>query len=93
VPLPGAVDGFDEDPTERLASAPYQEAVDAYMVAEVLPYVPHAWVDRSKTKIGYEIPITRHFYQYIPPRPLEEIDAEIRALEEEIQRLLGEVVA
>ena len=91
VPLPGPVEGFDEDPTERLASPPYRAAVDAYMAAEVLPFVPDAWVDHAKTKIGYEIPLTRQFYRYVPPRPLEEIDAEIRALEEEIQRLLREV--
>ena len=40
------------------------------MAAEVLPYVPDAWVDHDKTKIGYEIPLTRHFYKYVPPRPL-----------------------
>jgi type I restriction enzyme M protein len=56
------------------------------MTAEVLPFVQDAWVDHAKTKIGYEVPLTRHFYRYIPPRPLEEIDAEIKALEEEIQR-------
>ena len=52
-----------------------------------------AWVDRAKTKLGYEIPLTRHFYTYVPPRPLEEIDSEIRQLEEEIQELLREVTA
>jgi type I restriction enzyme M protein len=61
------------------------------MVAEVLPYVPDAWIDHTKTKIGYEIPLTRHFYKYVPPRPLAEIDAEIRQLESEIQTLLDEV--
>lgn len=91
VPLPGPVDGYDADPTERLASAPYRSAVDAYMAAEVLPFVDEAWVDHAKTKIGYEIPLTRLFYRYVPPRPLKEIDAEIQALEEEIQRLLREV--
>ena len=65
--------------------------INAYIEAEVLPYVPDAWVDHSKTKIGYEIPLTRHFYKYEPPRPLEEIDAEIKALEAEIQELLAEV--
>jgi type I restriction enzyme M protein len=61
------------------------------MEKEVLPYVPDAWVDYDKSKIGYEIPLTRHFYVYKPPRPLEEIDAEIKGLEKEIQDLLAEV--
>jgi type I restriction enzyme M protein len=83
--------GFEPNPTDRLASTPYREAVEAYMAAEVIPYVPDAWVDHTKAKIGYEIPLTRQFYRYIPPRPLAEIDAEIKALEAEIQRLLREV--
>jgi type I restriction enzyme M protein len=91
VPLPPEPVTFEPDPSARLASEPYRRAVEEYMSAEVLPYVPDAWVDHGKTKIGYEIPLTRHFYRYVPPRPLEEIDAEIRALEEEIQELLGEV--
>jgi type I restriction enzyme M protein len=91
VPLMVPTAGVEPDPTERLASAPYRAAVDAYMAAEVLPYVPDAWVDHTKTKIGYEIPLTRQFYRYVPPRPLAEIDAEIKALEDEIQRLLREV--
>ena len=62
VPLPGPVEGYDEDPTERLATPPYRDAVDAYMAAEVLPYVPDAWVDHAKTKLGYEVPLTRHFF-------------------------------
>jgi type I restriction enzyme M protein len=93
IPLPGPIEGYDADPTERLASPPYRAAVDAYATAEVLPFLADAWVDHSKTKIGYEIPLTRQFYRYVPPRPLAEIDAEIRALEEEIQRLLREVTA
>jgi type I restriction enzyme M protein len=93
VPLPGPVERFDHDPTERLSSKRYREAVDTYMEAEVLPYVSDAWVDSTKTKIGYEIPLTRQFHQYVPRRPLEEIDAEILALEDEIQRLLREVTA
>jgi type I restriction enzyme M protein len=91
VPLPDEPVTFEPDPSERLASEPYRRAVEEYMQADVLPYVPDAWVDHSKTKLGYEIPLTRHFYRYVAPRPLEQIDAEIRALEEEIQRLLGEV--
>jgi len=91
VALPAPVDCFDEDASARLASPTYREAVTAYMASEVQPFVPDAWVDHSKAKIGYEIPITRHFYRYVPPRPLEEIDAEVQALESQIQQLLGEV--
>jgi type I restriction enzyme M protein len=93
VPLQGPVERYEDDPSERLASPPYRAAVQTYMAAEVLPFVTDAWVDHAKTKIGYEIPLSRQFYRYLPPRPLEEIDAEIRALEEEIQRLLREVTA
>ena len=89
MPLPAEPVEFEADPAERLANEAHRSAVEEYMEAEVLPYAPDAWVDHGKTKIGYEIPLTRHFYRYVPPRPLEEIDAEIRALEEEIQELLG----
>ena len=91
VPLPPVPLSFVDDPADRLATLVYRTAVDDYMRDEVLPYVPDAWVDHTRTKIGYEIPLTRHFYKYVPPRPLEEIDTEIKALEEEIQRLLAEV--
>ncbi|HEY7830998.1 MAG TPA: class I SAM-dependent DNA methyltransferase [Solirubrobacteraceae bacterium] len=91
VPLPSVPVSFVEDPTERFDTLTYRTTVDDYMREEVLPYVPDAWVDHEKTKIGYEIPLTRHFYKYVPPRPLEEIDAEIKALEDEIQRLLSQV--
>jgi type I restriction enzyme M protein len=93
VPLTGPVDGFNADPTDRLDSPPYRAAVDAYLAAEVLPFAPDSWVDHEKTKIGYEIPLARQFYHYLPPRPLEEIDAEIKELEEEIQALLRDVTA
>jgi type I restriction enzyme M protein len=53
--------------------------------------VADAWVDHSKTKLGYEIPFTREFYVYTPPRPLEEINTEIEELESEILELLREV--
>ncbi len=91
VPLPHISIKWEEDPTDRLASIEYRTAVEDYVTGEVLPYVPDAWVDHTKTKLGYEIPLTRHFYKYIPPRPLAEIDAEIKALEAEIQDLLREV--
>ena len=91
VPLPAMPVSFVEDPTERFGTLEYRTAVDDYMRNEVLPYVPDAWVDYSRTRTGYEIPVTRHFYKYVPPRPLSEIDVEIKALEDEIQRLLAEV--
>ena len=91
VPLPPGRVAYEADPSRRLASSEYRRAVDEYMAAEVLPWLPDAWVDHSKTRIGYEIPLTRHFYRYTPPRPLAEIDAEIKRLEEEIQELLAEV--
>jgi type I restriction enzyme M protein len=90
ISLPDQAVTFDEDPTERLADEIHQQAVHDYMDTEVLPYVADAWVDRTKTKLGYEIPLTRHFYTYTPPRPLTEIDAEIAALEAEIRPLLEE---
>jgi type I restriction enzyme M protein len=72
-------------------NVPLDEEISNYFAREVNPHVPDAWIDRSKTKIGYEIPFTRHFYVYTPPRPLAEIDAELRDLESQIQKLLGEV--
>nr|WP_202896986.1 class I SAM-dependent DNA methyltransferase [Actinopolymorpha pittospori] len=72
-------------------NVPLGEDIDDYMQREVLLHVPDAWVDHSKTKVGYEIPFTRHFYKYIPPRPLQEIDAELKDLEAQIQGLLSEV--
>jgi type I restriction enzyme M protein len=91
VPLPAVPVSFVEDPSERFDTLAYRTEVHDYVREEVLPYVPDAWVDHDKTKIGYEIPLTRHFYKYVPPRPLAEIDAEIKTLEDEIQRLLAEV--
>ncbi len=73
-------------------NVPLKEDIDAYMAREVLPHVPDAWVDHDKTKVGYEIPFTRHFYVYEPPRPLAAIEQEIRDLEREIQGMLEEVL-
>ena len=91
VPLPPVPVTFEAGVKPRLSTVEYETAVNDYMAAEVLPYVPDAWVDHDKTKIGYEIPVTRHFYKYQPPRPVAEIDAEIKQLEKEIQALLVEV--
>jgi type I restriction enzyme M protein len=91
VSLPAVGVAFEEDPTERFETRAYRDAVDDYLRDEVRPYVPDSWVDYERTKIGYEIPVTQHFYKYMPPRPLEEIDADIMNLEREIQDLLAEV--
>lgn len=74
-------------------NVPLKEDIHAYFEREVLPHVPDAWIDESKTKKGYEIPFTRHFYQYTPLRPLDEIEAEIKELENEIQGMLKEVLS
>ncbi|WP_030911978.1 type I restriction-modification system subunit M [Streptomyces sp. NRRL F-5126] len=82
----------EPDPELRdYENVPLGEDVEEYLTREVHPHVPDAWIDHSKTKIGYEIPFTRHFYVYEPPRPLAEIDADLKALEAEIQGLLREV--
>jgi type I restriction enzyme M protein len=91
VPLPAVPVSFEAGPKDRLESIEYRTAIDNYMEAEVIPYVPDTWIDHAKTRIGYEVPLTRHFYKYTPPRPLAEIDAEIKHLETEIQALLNEV--
>ncbi|KXP12683.1 restriction endonuclease subunit M [Tsukamurella pulmonis] len=65
--------------------------IKQYFETEVLPHVPDAWVDEKKTKIGYEIPFTRHFYKYVPPRPLAEIDADLEKQVAKIMKLLREV--
>lgn len=67
--------------------------IHEYFDREVLPHVEDAWIDDSKTQIGYEIPFTRHFYEYQPLRPLQEIAADLRALEEQAEHLLEEVLA
>ena len=63
-------------------------AIEAYVEREVLPYIPDAWVDEGKTRIGYEIPFSREFYEYTRPRPLELIEAEITELEDKILELI-----
>lgn len=69
-------------------NVPLKEDIDEYFKREVLPHVPDAWIDPEKTVKGYEIPFNRHFYEYVPPRPLAEIDADIRQVESEILELL-----
>ena len=73
------------DPARRdTENVPMTEDVDEYFRREVLPYAPDAWIDDKKTKVGYEIPMTRYFYEYQPPEPVEEILARVTALEADI---------
>ena len=74
-------------------TVPLKESIEEYFKREVLPHVPDAWIDTTKTKVGYEIPLNRHFYRYEPPRPLEVIEADIKRLEDDIMKMLKEVTA
>ena len=85
---PPCASGSRRTRAARFSTIEYRSAVEDHLEREIRPYVPDAWIDHSKTKIGYEIPLTRQFYKYVPPRPLAEIDAEIKQLEAEIQELL-----
>jgi type I restriction enzyme M protein len=83
---------LEPDPDLRdFENIPLKDDIDDYFKREVLPHVPDAWMDRAKDKVGYEINFNRHFYKYVPPRPLGEIDADLKAAEEAIALLLGEV--
>jgi type I restriction enzyme M protein len=94
-------DGNPEaDPELRdTESVPLSESVEAFFNREVRPHVPDAWIDTDKRDakdgqvgvVGYEINFNRHFYRYSPPRPLEEIEEDIRAIEQDIMRMLAEV--
>ena len=72
-------------------NVPLTEEIEDYFAREVLPYAPDAWIDESKSKVGYEIPFTRYFYKYEPPKPSAEIKDEILALEKELAGSLKEV--
>jgi type I restriction enzyme M protein len=88
----GQEEGYEPDADLRdFESVPLKDDIDAYFEGEVRPYVADAWMDRAKDKVGYEINFNRHFYKYTSPRPLEEIDAELKEAETEILRLLREV--
>jgi type I restriction enzyme M protein len=91
VPLPAGVDPVDAEGVPA--------SVRAFFDREVKPHVPDAWIETSKRDpkdgqvglVGYEINFNRYFYRYTPPRPLEEIETDIRALEKDIVRMLAEV--
>ena len=77
--------------SEAKRAATIEKLAEAHLAKEIHPYVPDAWIDHSKTKIGYEIPFTRQFYTYTPPRPVAEIRAEIESLESQIQTLMKDL--
>lgn len=72
-------------------NVPLVQDIDAYFAREVLPYAPDAWIDHSKTKVGYEIPMTRYFYEYQAPEAVEDIVARITVLEQDISAGLAEL--
>jgi type I restriction enzyme M protein len=81
------------DPNLRdYENIPLKENVEDYFKREVLPYLPDAWIDHGKTKIGYEINFTKYFYKYKPLRSLEEIRADILALEEDTKDMIKEIL-
>ncbi len=83
---------LEPDPELRdYENVPLKEDIKKYMQREVLPHVHDAWVDESKTKVGYEINFNRYFYKYVPPRPLEEIEADLKQIENEIAKMLAEM--
>jgi len=90
----------EPDPELRdTENVPLEEPIEAYFDREVKPYVPDAWIntalrdqkDGQVGRVGYEINFNRYFYRYVPPRPLEEIEADIRGIEQDIMRMLAEV--
>lgn len=72
-------------------NVPLNEDIDQYFKREVLPFAPDAWIDESKTKIGYEIPFTRYFYKYKAPKPSQEIMKEIMEIEKELKEAMSEL--
>ena len=74
-------------------NVPLGEDIKAYFKREVLPHAPDAWIDVDKTKVGYEIPFNRHFYVFKPPRPLAEIDAELKGVTDRILTMIGGLTA
>jgi type I restriction enzyme M protein len=70
-------------------NVPLSKKVDSYFKREVLPHAPDAWIDHDKTKVGYEIPFNRHFYEFMPPRPLAEIDAELKQCTDRILTMIA----
>ena len=74
-------------------NVPLSEEIETYFKREVLPYAPDAWIDEEKTKTGYEIPFNRHFYVFEPPRPLAEIDADLKLVTDRIKAMIEGLAA
>ena len=69
-------------------NVPLGEDIQAYFEREVLPHAPDAWIEHEKSKVGYEIPFNRHFYVFEPPRPLAEIDADLKRSMDRIKQMI-----
>ncbi len=70
-------------------NVPLSDDIETYFKREVLPHAPDAWIDHEKTKVGYEVPFNRHFYVFEPPRPLAEIDAELKQVTDRILTMIA----
>lgn len=92
IALPLPID-YDRDADNSRLLELVRDHCEAYLAREVIPYVADAWIDHSKTKVGFEIPINRHFYVYKPPRELDAIERDIEALEKDILAQLKKVVS
>ena len=73
---------------EEKKEAEIYRLAELHLVDEIRPYLPDAWIDHSKTKIGYEIPFTRQFYKFITPRPVTDIRNELNELDNDIEKLM-----
>ena len=90
-PQSEALSGVPDPLLRDTENIPLDQDIPEFMDKEILPFAPDAWVDSTKTKIGYDIPFTRQFYRYVPPRLLADIDAEIETKLEGVIDLLREV--
>jgi type I restriction enzyme M protein len=88
IPLPADWFSLDDGDREKALI----DTSEAHLEAEIRPFAARAWLDHSKARVGVEIPFTRHFYEYVPPRPLHEIDADLLATEDRIRELLSGLV-
>ncbi len=80
---------FPDSRLRDTENVPLSDDIAKYFKREVLPHAPDAWIDTDKTKVGYEIPFNRHFYVFKPPRPLAEIDAELKGVTDRILTMIG----